>query len=40
MNFGAMKDYKLKVRNLHASHAILKENGGCEFFFSSSSAES
>ena len=22
MNFGAMKDYKLKLRNLHASHAL------------------
>ena len=22
MNFGAMKDYKLKLRNLHASNAL------------------
>ena len=26
MNFGVMKDYKLKLRNLHASHALIIMN--------------
>ena len=29
MNVGAMKDYKLELRNLHASHAL----GEVKFFF-------